>query len=144
MATVDLAKKRVVDFNPLKCGLKGDSILLFSPLDWIEGDNLYLPESIRMFDGSINEKVIYDSWSFTIALEKWEGESLSMYVGKNCLKAIDNWAKGYINDTEKLLSLHLPRVVNIFLYDEEIEGCTSKNGILYYGGKAVFVPIFYL
>lgn len=140
MATVDLAKKRVVDFNPLKCGLKGDSILLFSPLDWIEGDNLYLPESIRMFDGSINEKVIYDSWSFTIALEKWEGESLSMYVGKNYLKAIDNWAKGYINDREKLLSLHLPKVVNIFLYDEEIEGCTSKNGILYYGGKAVFVP----
>jgi hypothetical protein len=63
-----------------------------------------------------------------------------MYVGKNYLQTIDNWAKGYINDREKLISLHLPKVVNIFLYDEEIEGCTSKNGILYFGEEIVFVP----
>lgn len=140
MATIDLMKKRIADFNPLKCELKDDNVILLSPLDWIEGSNLYLPESVRMPDGSINEKIVYDSWSFTRALEEWDGNSLSMYVGKNYLQTIDNWANGYINDREKLISLHLPKVVNIFLYDEEIEGCTSKNGILYCGEEAVFVP----
>ena len=140
MATVDLAKKRVIDFNPQKCESKNDSVILLSPLDWIEGDILYLPESIRMPDGSINEFVAFDSWAFSRALEEWEGDFLSMYVGKNYLQTIGNWANGYINDREKLISLHLPKVVNIFLYDEEIEGCTSKNGILYCGEEAVFVP----
>ena len=140
MATVDLAKKRVIDFNPQKCESKNDSVILLSPLDWIEGDILYLPESIRMPDGSINEFVAFDSWAFSRALEEWEGDFLSMYVGKNYLQTIGNWANGYINDREKLISLHLPKVVNIFLYDEEIEGCTSKNGILYCGEEDVFVP----
>ena len=140
MEAIDLMKKRIADFNPLKCELKDDNVILLSPLDWIEGSNLYFPESVRMPDGSINEKIVYDSWAFTRALEEWDGNSLSMYVGKNYLQTIDNWAKGYINDREKLISLHLPKVVNIFLYDEEIEGCTSKNGILYCGNEAVFVP----
>lgn len=140
MTTIDFAAKRVIDFDPLKCGLKDDCIILFSPLDFIEGDNLYLPESVRMPDGSINEKVVYDSWSFSRALEKWDGDSLSMYVGENYLQTIDNWAKGYITDREKTACLYLPKVVNIFLYDNEIEGCTSKNGILYCGDEVVFVP----
>ena len=140
MATIDLMKKRIADFNPQKCDLKDNNVILLSPLDWIEGDNLYLPESVRMSDGSTNENVIYDSWSFLRALEEWDGISLSMYVGKNYLKTIDNWAKGYITDNEKIISLHLPKVVNIFLYDEEIEGNKKKNGILYFGDEIVFVP----
>ncbi len=139
MTKVDLAKKRVVDFNPLICELKDNRIILFSPLDFIEGNNFYLPEKVRMPNGTINENVVFD-WSFSRTLEEWEGDFLSMYVGKNYLQTIDNWAKGYITDREKLIDLYLPKVANIFLYDKEIDGCTSKNGILYCGDEAVFVP----
>ena len=48
--------------------------------------------------------------------EEWEGDFLSMYVGKNYLQTIDKWAKGYITDREKVISLYLPKVINIFLY----------------------------
>ena len=140
MATIDLMKKRIADFNPLKCELKDDNVILLSPLDWIEGNNLYLPESVRMSDGTINESVVFDSWSFSKALEEWEGDFLSMYVGKNYLQTIDIWAKGVITDREKIRSLHLPKVINIFLYDKKMDGCTSRNGILYYGDEAFFVP----
>ena len=139
MTTVDLAKKRVVDFNSQTCELKDNRIMLLSPLVFIEGNNFYLPEKVRMPNGTINENVVFD-WSFSRALEEWEGDSLSMYVGKNYLQTIDNWAKGYITDREKVLYLYLPKVINIFLYDKEIDGCTSKNGILYCGEEAVFVP----
>lgn len=139
MESNSLSKKRIVDFDPQKCGIEKDHVLLFSPLDFIEEHNLYIPEKIRMPNGTINENVVFD-WSFSRALEEWEGDSLSMYVGKNYLQTIDNWAKGYISDREKVLYLYLPKVINIFLYDKEIDGCTSKNGILYCGEEAVFVP----
>ena len=140
MESNSLSKKRIVDFDPKKCGIEKDHVLLFSPLDFIEEHNLYIPEKIRMPDGTINESVVFDSWSFSKALEEWEGDFLSMYVGRNYLQTIDNWAKGYITDRKKVISLHLPKVINIFLYDKEIDGCTSKNGILYCGDEAVFVP----
>ena len=140
MESNSLSKKRIVDFDPQKCGIEKDHVLLFSPLDFIEEHNLYLPEKVRMPDGTINENVVFDSWSFTRALEEWEGDFLSMYVGKNYLQTIDIWAKGVITDREKVLYLYLPKVINIFLYDKEIDGCTSKNGILYCGEEAVFVP----
>ena len=98
MESNSLSKKRIVDFDPQKCGIEKDHVLLFSPLDFIEEHNLYIPEKIRMPNGTINENVVFD-WSFSRALEEWEGDSLSMYVGKNYLQTIDNWAKGYISDS---------------------------------------------
>lgn len=122
MESNSLSNKRIVDFDPPKCGIDKDHVLLFSPLDFIEEHNLYIPEKIQMPDGTINESVVFDSWSFSKALEEWEGDFLSMYVGKNYLQTIDKWAKGYITDREKVISLYLPKVINIFLYDNEIDG----------------------
>lgn len=140
MATIDLAKKRIIDFDPLKCGLKNDGVFLFSPLDFIEGNIFYLPEKVRMPDGSINEKVEYDYWSFSKVLNRWDGEFLTMYAGKNYLQTLFNWTKGYISDREKNIDLNFPNISEIILYDETIDSYSSKNGILYCGDKVVFVP----
>ena len=59
MATVDITRKRIIDFNPQFCGLKDDGILVFSPLDLMEGNNLFLPEGIRMPNGEISEKIFF-------------------------------------------------------------------------------------
>lgn len=60
----DYSDKRIIDFNPQICGLKDDGILVFSPLDLMEGNNMFLPEGIRMPNGEISEKIIFDNWSF--------------------------------------------------------------------------------
>ena len=95
MATIDLTKKRIIDFDPQKCGLKKNSVILFSPLDFIEGDCLYLPECVRMSDGSINEDVIFDYGSFSRSLDLWNGDAVSLYAGKNYIQTILNsiWMK---------------------------------------------------
>ena len=153
MATIDLTKKRTIDFDPLKCGLKDDSVILFSPLDFIERNNLYLPEKVRMSDGSINENVVFDLWEFKRALELWEGGDISMYAGRNYIQTVLNqFGEQQMEHEQRIKYFHLSNVVNIFLYDNDIEvrlvnnsavkcvRCTSNNGILYFGSDLYFVP----
>ena len=150
MATIDLTKKRIIDFDPQKCGLKKNSVILFSPLDFIEGDCLYLPECVRMSDGSINEDVIFDYGSFSRSLDLWNGDAVSLYAGKNYIQTILNWLNELnMDEKQKIRYFHLPKVINIYLYDNDIEvglnngsviSCSSKNGILYFGSDLFFVP----
>ena len=70
MVTVDITKKRVIDFDPKICRLKDDCILVFSPLDLMEDNNLFLPEGIRMPNGEISDKISFDDWSFFVTLSQ--------------------------------------------------------------------------
>ena len=108
MATIDLTKKRIIDFDPLKCGLKNDTVTLFSPLDFIEGNSLYIPEKVRLSDGSIKDNVVFDLWAFGRALELWEGNDLSMYVGRNYVQAILNRFSERIMDDKQRIKYSYP------------------------------------
>ncbi len=153
MESNSLSKKRIVNFDPNKCGIEKDHVVLFSPLDFIEEHNLYIPEKIRMPDGSINENVEFDLWAFERALELWEGGNLSMYVGRSYIQTVLNrFGECNMEHEQRIKYFHLSNVVNIFLYDNDIEvrlvnnsivkcvRCTSKNGILYFGDDLYFVP----
>lgn len=143
-----IQQKRIIDFDPTICGAQNGSILLFSPIPLIEDGVLYLPEKVRMPDGSVIENIELP-WAFTRALELWEGKSVSMFASRQFLQPIFNRACELIDHWEMNLRLHLPKVINMFLYDDVIEEkltngktvtCTSENGILYLDGKVEYVP----
>lgn len=149
MESNSLSKKRIVDFDPQKCGIDNEHVVLFSPTNYIEDNTLYLPEAVRMPDGSLCVNVSFDRFAFWQSLRRWDGDALSMYVGKDYVKTIFDWVNGFITDEEKDRNLRLPKVSKILLYDDYIEGvltngsvvkCTSKHGILYCDGEVTFVP----
>lgn len=150
MATVDITRKRIIDFNPQFCGLKDDGILVFSPLDLMEGNNLFLPEGIRMPNGEISEKIFFDNWSFFVTLSQWQKGPITLYAGKNYAINYYIWVMGITNDNEKDNALYFPNVNHICLYDDVFEfneidektiiRISSKNGILYCNDEIVFVP----
>lgn len=149
MESNSLSKKRIVDFDPQKCGIDNEHVVLFSPTNYIEDNTLYLPEAVRMPDGSLCVNVSFDRFAFWQSLRRWDGDALSMYVGKDYIKTIFDWVNGFITDEEKDRNLRLPKVSKILLYDDYIEGvltngsvvkCISKHGILYCDGEVTFVP----
>lgn len=150
----DYSEKRIIDFDPHICGLKDDGILVFSPLSLMEGNNLFLPEGIRMPNGDIIDKILFEELSFSFTLGNWQKGPITLYAGRNyaiCALNYINWAMGFIKDNEKDDGLYYPNVNYICLYDDVyefesdvIEGhivkVSSKNGILYCDGGVAFVP----
>ena len=132
------SEKRIIDFDSKKCYVRDNIATLFSPFDFMEGNNLYLPEGVRMPDGRIITTIKYD---FDRAFRNdWHGGTISLYAGSNYIQIVDNYNMGGYTEKEMLNYLSLPYLANIYLYDEEINGCTSKNGILYYDNHILFVP----
>ena len=148
----DYSEKRIIDFDPQICGLKDDSILVFSPLSLMEGNNLFLPEGIRMPNGEIIDNIIFEELSFSFTLGDWQKGPITLYAGRNyaiCALNYFNWAMGFIRDNEKYDGLYYPNVNYICLYDDvyEFDGFEdytvrvySKNGILYCNDIVAFVP----
>lgn len=157
---IDYSNRRVVDYNPLNCRVKDDSIVIFSPLSLIEGNNLFLPEKIRMPNGEITDKIIFEHWSFYQTLSMWQDGPITLYAGKNYAIHYFRWIMGIYNDSERDYALYYPNVNNIILYDDVIEfdvvrefnlkatdaigvetvKISSKDGILYCDGNMAFVP----
>ena len=148
----DYSDKRIIDFNPRICGLKDDGIFVFSPLDLMEGNNLFLPEGVRLPNGEISENIIIDNWSFFLTLSRWQKGPITLYAGRNYARSYIGWAIGLLKDYEKENALYYPNVNFIILYDDVIEfdeyedflggkvEMSSKNGILYCGDEVAFVP----
>lgn len=145
----DYSGKRVIDFNPQICGLQDDGILVFSPLDLMEGNNLFLPEGIRMPNGEISDKISFDDWSFFVTLSHWQNGPVTLYAGRNYAVNYYYWVTGQIKDYEKDNALYYPNVNYICLYEDVYEfneigdktiRISSKNGILYCDDEVAFVP----
>ena len=145
----DYSGKRIIDFNPQICGLNDDGILVFSPLDLMEGNNLYLPEGIRMPNGEISENILFDDWSFFVTLSRWQKGPITLYAGRNYAVNYYSWVMGVTKDYEKDNALYYPNVNYICLYDDVYEfneigektiRISSKNGILYCDDEVAFVP----
>ena len=120
----DYSEKRIIDFDPQICGLKDDSILVFSPLSLMEGNNLFLPEGIRMPNGEIIDNIIFEELSFSFTLGDWPKGPITLYAGRNyaiCALNYFNWAMGFIRDNEKYDGLYYPNVNYICLYDDVYE-----------------------
>ena len=135
---LNYSDKRIIDYDSKKCYVRDDVVTLFSPFDFMEGNNLYLPEGVRMPDGRIIDSIRHQ---FDSAIRKdWNGEPISLYAGHNYLYPVENYKKGMITEKEMKDSLYYPYLSNVFLYDDEICGCTSRNGILYYKDIVYYVP----
>ena len=128
----------VVDYNPEICEVNNDVATLYSPFDFMEGNNLYLPEGIRMPDGHIITKVRYE---IEVPLRvEWEGGPITLYAGRNYLDAVNEF---YHQEHKQLIMqyrLYYPYVANIVLYEEGVYNYTTKNGILYHNDKILYVP----
>ncbi len=142
----DYSTKRIIDFDPDFCIIKDDCISIESAMGLMEGNNLFLPEKVRMPDGSINENIVFP-YSMGISLYSWKNGPITMYIGKNFASIVFNWAAGIYRDLEKDCYLHYPFVTNICLYDDVIESdkggnikVTCNNGILYCNDQIVFIP----
>lgn len=145
----DYSEKRIIDFNPQICGLKDDGIIVFSPLSLMEGNNLFLPEGIRMPNGEISNKVIIDHWSYNIVLSSLKNGPITLYAGRNYAYNYYSWVMGLTKDSEKDYALYFSNVNCIYLYDDFYEfneigdktiKISSENGILYCDDKVAFVP----
>lgn len=134
----DNSDRRILDFNPETCEVNDNVATLLSPFECMDGNNLFLPEGIRMPDGHVIEKIKYE---FELPLRiEWEGGPINMYAGKNYLDAVNEF---YLQENKQLMlqyHLYYPFVANIVLYEEGIYNCTTKNGILYHNDKILYVP----
>lgn len=83
MNSNDILERRIVDFDSRKCKIENDQVILLSPLEFIEGDNLYLPEAVKMPDGKIIEEVYMDISYFKRVLSEWKSGYITLYAGKN-------------------------------------------------------------
>ena len=73
-----------IDFDSEKCYVRDNIATLFSPFDFMEGNNLYLPEGVRMPDGRIITTIKYD---FDRAFRNdWHGGTISLYAGSNYIQ----------------------------------------------------------
>ncbi len=148
----DYSDKRVIDFDPQICGHKDDGVVIFTPLSLMEGNNLFLPEKIRMPNGELVDKIIFEPSSFYLTLSTWEDGPITLYVGRNYVVNYIGWVIGILKDYERDNALYYPNVNFIILYDDVIEfdeykdylggkaEMSSKNGILYCNGEVAFVP----
>ena len=144
----DYSKKRIIDFDPEYCTIQDDCVSIESAMGLMEGNNLFLPEKVRMPDGTIKEYIDF-SYSFRMSLYSWKNGPITMYIGENFARIVFNWAVGICRDHEKDYYLHYPCVTKICLYDDvmkyssdkgEIIKVTSTNGILYCNDQIVFIP----
>ena len=148
MNSNDILERRIVDFDSRKCKIENDQVILLSPLEFIEGDNLYLPEAVKMPDGKIIEEVYMDISYFKRVLSEWKSGYITLYAGKNYVLPYSNYVMGFTSSY--IWYLHLPNVNYICLYDDVCEVSvpdsttvlkfSTQNGILYCDGNVCFVP----
>ena len=143
----DYTTKRIIDFDPEFCTIDDDCISIESAMGLMEGNNLFLPEKVRMPDGTLKENI--DFFSLNMSLCSWKNGPITMYIGKNIASIVFNWAVGIYRDVDKNSYLHYPCVTNICLYDDVMEFSSDKgesikitctNGILYCNDKIAFIP----
>ena len=116
MNSNDILERRIVDFDSRKCKIENDQVILLSPLEFIEGDNLYLPEAVKMPDGKIIEEVYMDISYFKRVLSEWKSGYITLYAGKNYVLPYSNYVMGFTSSY--IWYLHLPNVNYICLYDD--------------------------
>jgi len=143
----DYTTKRIIDFNPGFCTIEDDCISIESAMGLMEGNNLFLPEKVRMPDGTLKENI--DFYPLKMSLCSRKDGPITMYIGNNFARIVYNWEVGNNRDVDKNSYLHYPCVTNICLYDDVMEfssdkgesiKITSTNGILYCNDKIVFIP----
>ena len=148
MNSNDILERRIVGFDSRKCKIENNQVILLSPLEFIEGDNLYLPEAVKMPDGKIIEDVYMDISYFKRVLSEWKNGYITLYAGKNYVLPYYDYDMGFTSSF--LWHLHLPNVNYICLYDDVCEVSvpnsttvlkfSTQNGILYCDGNVCFVP----
>ena len=132
---------RILDFNPDICGVEDGYIVLFSPYKLIIDGVLIVPDGIRMPDGSVINDIRYDEAFFFWNLFRFWKTPITMYAGHTYLKPYLEYGKNRNADYAFKYKKVFNNLANICLFDDEIDGYTSKNGILYdKDGKIACVP----
>lgn len=122
---------QVLDYNPDICGVEDGYIVLFSPNKLIMDGVLVIPDGIRMPDGSIIDDIRYNPESSVWNTFRFWKTPITMYAGHTYLKPYLDYGKDRNADYEFKYKKVFNCLENIYLFDDEIDGDTSKNGILY-------------
>ncbi len=122
---------RIMDYDPDVCGVEEGHIVLFSPYKLIIDDVLIIPDGIRMPDGTIIDDIRYDAYYFTWNAFRFWDTPITMYAGHTYLKPYLDYGRDRIADYAFKYKKVFNCLANICLFDDEIDGYTSKNGILY-------------
>ena len=132
---------QILDFDPDICGVEDGYIVLFSPWKLIIDGVLIVPDGIRMPDGTIIDEIRYDAASFLWNEFRFLKTPITMYAGHTYLKSYLDYGKDRIADYSFKYKKVFNNLANICLFEDEIDGYTSKNGILYdKDGKIACVP----
>lgn len=132
---------QILDFDPDICGVEDGYIVLFSPWKLIIDGVLIVPDGIRMPDGTIIDDIRYDAASFLWNEFSFLKTPITMYAGHTYLKSYLDYGKDRIADYSFKYKKVFNNLANICLFEDEIDGYTSKNGILYdKDGKIACVP----
>ena len=143
MANKEINNKQyqILDYDPDICGVEDGYIVLFSPYKLIIDGVLIVPDGIRMPDGSIINDIRYDTASFFWDMFRFRKTPITMYAGHTYLKPYLDYGKDRNADYAFKYKKVFNNLANICLFEDEIDGYTSKNGILYdKDGKIVCVP----
>lgn len=141
-------EKYIIDFDPKVCVQQSENFIpryiLLNPLDYLQGNDLIIPDGIRMPNGEI----VYDFWFDNLEVIKSfsnHSGSIDMYIGDNLLHAFKNYKMGAVSWNNIEGFLYIPGLKNIYFHDGNVlkgEFCElrSENGIIYCSEDQQLVP----